>query len=83
MCQQINHERTLELSFEAWKYLKLAQWGYSEKQDNILMPGDPEFANWIPGPVSPTIQPAEIPITMVMFIRLQTDANNKFLSGMN
>lgn len=46
---QIDHERLLELCFEAWRYLDLLRWGYFESQDkvdNILIPRDLEFRNW-------------------------------------
>jgi hypothetical protein len=63
MRDRIDHERLLELCFEAWRYLDLLRWGYfqsQEKVDNILIPRDLEFKNWIPGREYLAIPPTEI-----------------------
>jgi hypothetical protein len=52
MFWQLDHERALEFCFEAWRYLDLLRWGYFESQatvNEILLPRDPEFQNWLPG----------------------------------
>jgi len=63
MFWQIDHERALELCFEAWRYLDLLRWGWFESQatvNQILLPRDPEFQNWLPGREYLAIPPTEI-----------------------
>jgi starch-binding outer membrane protein, SusD/RagB family len=63
MRMQLDHERALELCFEAWRYLDLIRWGYFSSQDivnSILVVRDPEFKNWIPGREYLAIPPTEI-----------------------
>jgi hypothetical protein len=63
MRARIDHERLLELCFEAWRYLDLLRWGYFETQDkvnSILIPRDNEYKNWIPGREYLAIPPTEI-----------------------
>ena len=63
MRDRIDHERLLELCFEAWRYIDLLRWGYFDTQDKvntILIPRDPEFKNWIPGREYLAIPPTEI-----------------------
>ncbi len=59
---QIDHERALELCFEAWRYLDLLRWGYmtDPAKLEILKQRDPEFENYIPGREYLAIPPTEI-----------------------
>lgn len=63
MREQLDHERALELCFEAWRFLDLIRWGYFASQEtvnSILIPRDPEFRNWLPGREYLAIPPTEI-----------------------
>ena len=61
--EQIDHERALEFCFEAQRYLDLLRWGYFESQatvNEILMPRDGEYQNWLPGREYLALPPTEI-----------------------
>ena len=63
MREQLDHERALEFCFEAIRYNDLLRWGYFESQatvDEILLPRDPEYQNWLPGREYLAIPPTEI-----------------------
>jgi hypothetical protein len=64
MREQLDHERALELCFEAHRYVDLVRWGYFEDQTkvNMLIQRDQEFENWSAGREILAIPPTELDV---------------------
>jgi hypothetical protein len=64
MRDQLDHERALELCFEAHRYVDLVRWGYFDDPAKVqmLIGRDEEYEDWSPGREYLAIPPTELDV---------------------
>jgi starch-binding outer membrane protein, SusD/RagB family len=64
MRDQLDHERALELCFEAQRYVDLVRWGYFDDPAKVamLITRDSEYENWTEGREYMAIPPTEVDV---------------------